>query len=71
MLPSGSTCCFEPVLTGAIVTATEWIPVQTYITGLQYMNEAKVRWLFQQLMLAVDYCHGKCMPLYVLLMCYT
>jgi serine/threonine protein kinase len=46
----------------AVLTATEWIPVQTYITGRQNMDEASVRWLFQQLMLAMDYCHGKFRP---------
>jgi serine/threonine protein kinase len=36
--------------------------LQGYIVSRPNMDEASVRWLFQQLMLAVDYCHGKCCP---------
>jgi serine/threonine protein kinase len=37
--------------------------LHTYISNCKSsMDEASARWLFQQLMLAVDHCHGKCCP---------
>jgi hypothetical protein len=36
--------------------------LQGYLVSRANMDEASARFLFQQLMLAVDHCHGKCSP---------